>query len=161
MLWWNQILLRISRTLTPVPPRPIYAKWLALRANFNLKKFEKLSIQLEKQSIISIQSFFSVMVWKQPSNHFLALNVLSMSKFDFFGLIHKADFCLANVNLPVSKWFATYPVNFISSNTHDNIEMFGALFSPWFSMKQCSNDCNQILGWKHVREENQLPHIVK
>ena len=47
----------------------IYAKWLTLRANFNLKKFEKLSIQFEKQSIISIQLFFSVMDWKWPSNH--------------------------------------------------------------------------------------------
>ena len=47
----------------------IYAKWLALRANFNLKKFENLSIQFEKQSIISIQLFFSVMDWKWPSNH--------------------------------------------------------------------------------------------
>ena len=50
-----------------------------------------------------------------------------------------------------------YPV----INTPDNIEMFGALFSPWFSVKQCSNDCNQMLGWKYVREENWLPHIVK
>ena len=48
----------------------MYTKWLALRANFNLKKFENLSIQFEKQSIISIQLFFSVMGWKQPSNHF-------------------------------------------------------------------------------------------
>ena len=37
----------------------IYAKWLALRANFNLKKFKNLSIQFEKQSTISIQSFFT------------------------------------------------------------------------------------------------------
>ena len=86
--------------------------------NFNLNKFENLSIQYEKQSIISIQSFFSVMGWKQPSNHFKALNVSSMSKFDFFCLIHKVDFCLANVNLQVSKWFAMYPVNFISHNKY-------------------------------------------
>ena len=39
--------------------------------------------------------------------------------------------------------------------------MFGALFSPLFSMKQCLNDCNQMLDGKRVREENQLPHIVK
>ena len=39
--------------------------------------------------------------------------------------------------------------------------MLDALFSPRFSMKQCSNDCNQMLGGKHVREENRLPHIVK
>ena len=89
--------------------------YVNLKANFNLNKFENLSIQFEKQSIISIQSFFSVMGWKQPSNHFKALNVSSMSKFDFFCLIHKVDFCLANVNLQVSKWFATYPV----INKHD------------------------------------------
>ena len=47
----------------------IYAKWLALRANFNLKKIENLSIQFEKQSIISIQSFFSVLGWTWPSNN--------------------------------------------------------------------------------------------
>ena len=80
--------------------------YVNLKANFNLNKFENLSIQFEKQSIISIQSFFSVMGWKQPSNHFKALNVWSMSKYDFFCLIHKVDFCLANVNLRVSKWFA-------------------------------------------------------
>ena len=34
-------------------------------------------------------------------------------------------------------------------------------FSPWFSVKQCSNDCNQMLGGKRVREEKRLPHIVK
>ena len=27
-------------------------------------------------------------------------------------------------------------------------------------MKQCSNDCNQMLGGKRVREEKRLPHIV-
>ena len=31
-----------------------------LKANFNLNKFENFSIQFEKQSIISIQSSFSV-----------------------------------------------------------------------------------------------------
>ena len=76
-----------------------------------------------------------------------------MSKFDFFCLIHKAEFCLKNVNLRVSKWFVI--------NAHDNTQMFGALFSPRFSMKQCSNDCNQMLGGKCVREENRFPHIVK
>ena len=44
--------------------------YVNLKANFNLNKFENLSIQFEKQSIISIQSFFSVMGWKRPSNHF-------------------------------------------------------------------------------------------
>ena len=34
--------------------------YLNLRAHFNLKKFENLSVQFEKQSVISIQSFFSV-----------------------------------------------------------------------------------------------------
>ena len=28
-------------------------------------------------------------------------------------------------------------------------------------MKQCSNDCNQMLAGKRVREENRLPHTVK
>ena len=32
--------------------------------------------------------------------------------------------------------------------------MFDLQFSPWFSMKQCSNDCNQMFGGKHDREEN-------
>ena len=35
----------------------IYAKWLALRANFNLKRFENLSIQFEKQSVIHKVTF--------------------------------------------------------------------------------------------------------
>ena len=35
--------------------------YVNLKGNFNLNKFENLSIQFEKQSIISIQSFFSVM----------------------------------------------------------------------------------------------------
>ena len=42
-----------------------------------------------------------------------------------------------------------YPIN----STHDTIEMFEA--------KQCSNDCNQMLGGKHIREENHFPHAVK
>ena len=81
--------------------------YVNLKANFNLNKFKNLSIQFEKRSIISIQSFFSVMGWKQASNHFKDLNVSSMSKFDFFCLIHMVDFYLENVNLRVSKWFAT------------------------------------------------------
>ena len=80
--------------------------YVNLKAYFNLNKFENLSIRLEKKSIISIQSFFSVIGWKQRNNHFKALNVSSMSKFDFFCLIHTVDFCLANVNLWVTKWFA-------------------------------------------------------
>ena len=78
-------------------------QYMNLKANFNVNKFENLSIQHEKQSIISIQLFFSVMGWKQPSNHFKVLNISSMLKFDFFSLIHKVDFSLANVNLQVSK----------------------------------------------------------
>ena len=34
--------------------------------------------------------------------------------------------------------------------------MFGALFPLWFSMKQCSNDCNQMLGENRVSEESSL-----
>ena len=81
--------------------------YVNLKANFNLNKFGNLSTQFEKQSIVIIQSFFSVMGWKEPSNHFKALNVSSMSRSDFFCSIDKVDFCLPNVNLPVSKWFAT------------------------------------------------------
>ena len=88
---------------------------------------------------------------------FEALNTLSMSKFDIFCLIHKVDFRLANVNLRVSKRFAMYPI----INTHDIIDIFAALFSPWFSLKQCSKDWNQMLDSKHVTEENRLCHIVK
>ena len=39
--------------------------------------------------------------------------------------------------------------------------MSGALVSPWFHMKQCSNDTNQMLAGKVVREENHLPHVIK
>ena len=39
--------------------------------------------------------------------------------------------------------------------------MFCALFSPWFSVKHCSNNFNQMLGAKRIREENRLLHIVK
>ena len=50
---------------------------------------------------------------------FKALNVLSMSKFDFMSsLIHMAGFCLTNVNFLVSKWFATYHANYISCNRY-------------------------------------------
>ena len=60
------------------------------------------------------------------------------------------------------KWFTTYPVNIISSNKYTlYYTNFRALFSPWFSMKHCSNDCNQILGGKSVKEEKWLPHTVK
>ena len=48
-----------------------------------------------------------------------------------------------------------------TKNTHDTIEMFQALLWQWFSVRQCSNDCNQMLGGKRIREENQSPHIVK
>ena len=52
---------------------------------------------------------------------FKALNVLSMLKFDFFFffcLFNKVDFYLAYVNLRLLKWFANYPVNFISRNIY-------------------------------------------
>ena len=44
--------------------------YVNIKENFKLKKFDNLSIQYEKQSIISIQSFLSMMGWKQPSSHF-------------------------------------------------------------------------------------------
>ena len=31
--------------------------------------------------------------------------------------------------------------------------MFNPLFSPRFSMKQCSNDCNQMLGGEQKRTD--------
>ena len=85
--------------------------YMNLRANFNLNKFEKLSIRFERQSIISIQSFFNVMDWKGPSNLFqssecfiyVEISLLFFVFCCFFCLIHKDDFCLANVNLQVSK----------------------------------------------------------
>ena len=43
--------------------------YMNLKANFNLNKFENLSIRFDRQSIIRIQSFFNVMEWKRPSNH--------------------------------------------------------------------------------------------
>ena len=93
--------------------------YVNLKANFNLNKFENLSIQFEKQSIISIRSFFSVMDWKQPNNHFKALNVSSMSKFDFFCWFLRLTFasqmliyeCQSGSQLK-------YPVNFISCNKY-------------------------------------------
>ena len=84
--------------------------YVNLKAYFNLNKFGNLSIQFEKQTVISIQSFFILIGWKQPTNHFKALNVSSMSKFEFLCLIRKVDFCLANVNLRMSKWFATLSI---------------------------------------------------
>ena len=88
--------------------------YVNLRANVNLNKFENL--------------FFNLIWWAKYNQHsvafqcdeikttkqiiFKALNVLSMSKFDFLNLIHKVDLCIANVNLRVSKWFATYPLMF-------------------------------------------------
>ena len=41
-----------------------------------------------------------------------------------------------------------------------NMQMFGTLFSPSFSMKRCSNDYNQMLDEKLVREGNRLTHIL-
>ena len=90
--------------------------YVTLRANFNLDKFKNLSIQFERQSIISIQSFFSVIGWKRPSNHFQNSECFIYVYIWFFCLINKVDFCLVNVNFRVSEWFATYPVNFISRN---------------------------------------------
>ena len=37
--------------------------------------------------------------------------------------------------------------------------MFGAIFSPRFSMKQCLNVCNQSLGGKRVRKESDCPYF--
>ena len=44
--------------------------YVSLKVNFNLNKFENLSIRFDRQSIISIQSFFNVMRRKRQSNHF-------------------------------------------------------------------------------------------
>ena len=97
-----------------------------LRTNFSPDKFENLSTQFERQSIIksiiSIQLFFSVMGWKRPSNHFqspecfIYVEIWFFFFFFFLRLNYKVDFCLLNVNFWVSKWFAMYPVNFISGN---------------------------------------------
>ena len=92
--------------------------YVNLRANFNPNKFENFSIQFEKKSIISIRLFFNMMDWKWPSNHFQNSECFIYVEINSFSLIHKADFSLANVNLPVSKFFATYPVNFISRNKY-------------------------------------------
>ena len=68
--------------------------YVNLGANFNPNKFDNLSIQFERESIINIQSFFSVIGW-----------------LVFFWLIHNVDFCL--VNFRVWKWFATSKTHFV------------------------------------------------
>ena len=93
--------------------------FLNLRTNFNPDKFENLSTQFERQSIINIQLFFSVMGWKRSSNHFQSPECFVYVEiwfFFFFRLNDKVDFCLVNVKFWVSKWSAMYPVNFISRN---------------------------------------------
>ena len=99
-----------------------YKHWAALfhelKTNFDLNKLENLSIQSDRQSIISIQLFFNVMGWKRPSNHFQNSKCFMYVKIWFFCLIHKVDLCLANLNLRVPKWFAMYPVNIISHNKY-------------------------------------------
>ena len=44
--------------------------YVNLRTKFNLNKFENLSIWFDRQSIINFQSFFHVMGWKWPRDHF-------------------------------------------------------------------------------------------
>ena len=101
---------------------------------------------------------------KWPSNHFqspgmfnLRQNLILMSS-----LIHKAGFCIANVNLQVSSglWRILY-ILYTVINTRDNVWTFGALFSSIIFTKQCSNNCNQMLDGKRVRKRNGLFHIVK
>ena len=93
--------------------------YVNLTANFDLNKLKNLSIWFDRQSIISIQLLFNVMEWKRPSNHFQNSKVFFSKIFYLFQnliflLNHKADFCLKNLNLLVTKWFATNPVNIIS-----------------------------------------------
>ena len=95
--------------------------YVNVRASFNVNKFENLSFRFDRKSIISIQSFFNVMGWKRPRNHFQRSEYFFYVTVCFvflFFKIHEIDFCLGNVNLRVSKWFATYPVNFISRNKY-------------------------------------------
>ena len=101
--------------------------YMNLKVNFNFNKFENLSIWFDRQSRISIQSFFNVMEWKRPSNHFQSSECFIDVKIWFFCLIYKVVFCLKNVNLWVSKWFAMYPVNFISHNKY-----------TWYTNVSCS-----------------------
>ena len=60
-----------------------YAK---LRANFKFRKSENLLIWFKSGIIIDIQSFVdvSVMGRKRASKYLKALDVLSLSKFDFY-----------------------------------------------------------------------------
>ena len=93
--------------------------YVNLKANFILNKLKNLPIRFYRQSIISIQSFFNVMGWKRPSNHFQSSKCIIYVKIWFFCLIHKVDFCLGNlINLQVLKWFTTYPVNITSRNKY-------------------------------------------
>ena len=88
-----------------------------LRGNFNFNEFENISVWFDRQSIISIQSFFNVMEWKRPSNHFESPEFFYICQnLIWFCLIHKVDFYLVVENLRLSKWFVMYPVNVIFRN---------------------------------------------
>ena len=70
------------------------------------------------------QSFWKLWIF------YLCQNLVFMSN-----LIHRVDFCLANVNLRVSKWYATYPANSISCCKYTWLYKCLALYfhhdSPW------------------------------
>ena len=152
-----------------------------LKANLNLNKFENFSIQFDWQSIISIQSFFNMMGWKQSRNHFQMSESFIYVKIWFFCLIRKVGFCLSNVNLQVPKCFATYRLPYIyltiwhqlfSSSDWSTLDFF---LPTWptccnlprtctpvkYKAKEKAGFCNQMSGGKRVREENRLTHTVK
>lgn len=59
---------------------------------------------------------FNLTKWKQS---FSKLGIFYLCQnFIFSCLNHNADFCPANVSLPVSKWLARYLVNFIWSDKY-------------------------------------------
>ena len=57
---------------------------IELQYDVNLNKFESFSIRFERQSIVGIESFFNVIGGKLQAIIFKVLDVLSMSKFDFY-----------------------------------------------------------------------------
>ena len=123
-----------------------------LKANFNLNKFENLSIRFDWQSIISIQSFFNVMGSKRPSNHFQRSESFIYVKICFFCWIHKVDFCLANKNLQVSKWFATYPLPYICLAIWHQLFLKFWLLNTWFFAYPC--DQSAVTRLENVRQLN-------
>ena len=103
-----------------------------LKANFNLNKFENLPLRFERKSIISIQSFFNVMWWERPSNHFQSSKCFIYVKIWFS--LHKSQGWL----LPQKYEFRSVKMVcnvsckcFISCNQYRCLALYFHHDSPW------------------------------